>query len=168
MQPVGRIPADDCDKPSHRVERAVADNANDGIFVSPNGSATAVFNRVEANNNAFYGILVNGVNSSETNTIKATVSDSVAAGNANIGFYSLTLFSNAPTSVMVSHSVAANNGVGVEANGSGGTLRLANSTVTGNAAGWVVQSGGVLDSYGDNYIDGNGSNIGSLTSISKQ
>jgi hypothetical protein len=123
-----------------------------------------VFNRVEANNNAGQSILADGQNS--PGTVKATVSESVVAGNRD-GFFSLTQTGNAPTSLMVFHSVAANNGTGVEADGPGATLRLANSTVTGNAHGWVA-SGGIVDSYGDNYIDGNGANIGSLTPISKQ
>ena len=146
----------------------VADNGINGILLGPTGSATAVFNRVEVNNNGEHGILVDGEFSAGTNTINATVSDSVAAGN-NVGFEARSPTSAAPTSVMVFHSVAANNtSGGVSPNGTAATLRLANSTVTGNANGWLVQSGGVVASYGDNYIDGNGSNTGSLTSISKQ
>jgi len=108
------------------------------------------------------------LNSANTNTINATVSDSVAAGNGSVGFYSYTTSSNAPTSLMVFHSVAANNHYGVFASGAGATLRLANSAVTGNQVGWTTEFGGVLASYGDNYIDGNVSNSGSLTPISKQ
>jgi Right handed beta helix region len=146
----------------------VADNGGTGIDFDPTGSVTAVFNRVEVNNNANYGIAVAGNNSAGTNTVNATVSDSVAAGNHGGGFLSYTQSGKAPTSLMVFHSVTANNVSGVEANGAGAVLRLANSTVTGNASGWLAQSGGVVASYGDNYIDGNGSNSGSLTPISKQ
>jgi F0F1-type ATP synthase delta subunit len=46
---------------------------------------------------------------------------------------------------------------------------VANSTVTGNTAGWAALIGGVIASYGDNYIDGNvASSTGSLTPIAKQ
>jgi hypothetical protein len=69
---------------------------------------------------------------------------------------------------MLFHSVAANNDTGVQAQGASATIRLANSTVTGNANGWAVFTGGIVDSYGDNYIDGNGSNTGSLTPIVRQ
>jgi hypothetical protein len=146
----------------------VADNAGTGIVLYPTGSATAVFNRVEVNNNGSAGIVVYGNGSANTNTINATVSESVAAGNGFVGLYSATTSSNAPTSLMVSHSVAANSVTGVEANGTGATLRLANSTVTGNTDGWEALSGGIVATYGDNYIDGNGTNTGSLTPISKQ
>jgi hypothetical protein len=147
----------------------LADNGGYGIYLVPTGSVTAVFNRVEVNNNGTAGIFVNGGSSAGTNTINATVSDSVAAGN-NSGFVNATVSGQAPTSLMLFHSVAANNGTGVAVQGPGAILRLANSTVTGNTQhGWVAISSGVVDSYGDNYIDGNGSNIGSsLTSISKQ
>ena len=146
----------------------IADNAGTGIFIIPTGSATAVFNRVEVNNNAIHGILVDGQSSASANTVNATVSESVAAGNGMVGFYSATQSGSAPTRLMVFHSVAANNGTGIAAFGIGGTLRLANSTVTGNTYGWQVQTSGVVDSYGDNYIDGNGTNTGSLTPIARQ
>jgi len=145
----------------------VADNANHGILFAPTGSATAVFNRVEANNNGGNGIFVYGGLSAGTNTVNATVSDSVAAGNFD-GFVSASQSGSAPTSVMVFHSVAANNSTGVAVTGTGATLRLANSTVTGNTNGWTATTSGVVDSYGDNYIDGNGSNTGSLTPIARQ
>lgn len=113
----------------------IADNGNDGIVVAPTGSATAVFNRLEVNNNGDIGIHVDGQLSPGTNTIKASVSESVVASNVLAGFFSFTQAGNAPTSLMVFHSVAANNGFGVEAQGTGATLRLANSSVTGNTNG---------------------------------
>jgi hypothetical protein len=146
----------------------VADNSF-GILVWPSGSGavTAVFNRVEANNNATNGIVVDGSNS--TGTVKATVSDSVAANNGGYGFQAFTFAGHAPTTLMVVRSVSANNNqLGISAVGQGATLRVANSTVTGNTHGWEAISPGIVASYGDNYIDGNGSNIGSLTPISRQ
>jgi Right handed beta helix region len=145
----------------------VADNSSNGIILAPTGSATAVFNRVEVNNNAIHGILVAGIDSAGTNTVNATVSESVAARNGNDGFFSTTTLNNAPTSVMVFHSVAANNGTGVETNGTGATLRLANSIVTGNASGWVASGGAVL-SDGDNTIEGNGANQGAPTTYARK
>jgi hypothetical protein len=129
-----------------------------------------VFNRVEANNNAAHGIAVDGAASPGTNTVNATVSESVAAGNRlggqGAGFLST---GSALTSLMVFHSVATNNDIGIAAT-FGATLRLANSAVTGNAAGWFIHpgDGSVGGTYSDNYIDGNGTNTGSLTPVSKQ
>jgi hypothetical protein len=145
----------------------VADNSTVGIAIQPSGSGavTAVFDRVQANNNT-YGIYVSGTFS--TGTINVSVSESVASGNSNSDFQAITNAGKAPTTLMLFHSVAANAGTGLIANGVGATLRLANSAVTGNGAGWNVSSGGVIASYGDDYIDGNGPNTGSLTPIVRQ
>jgi hypothetical protein len=146
----------------------VAENVNTGILVLPTGSGavTAVFNRVEVNNNANGGIVVSGETS--TGTINATVSGSVAARNSYAGFVAGTATGQAPTTLTLFQSVATSNGNGIRAEGVGATLRAAQSMVTGNTSGWVVSQSGVVQSYGDNYIDGNGSNTGSLTSIVKQ
>jgi len=148
-----------------------ADNGGSGIYVGPSGAGaiTAVFNRVEANNNGNVGIELDGSGSAGTNTISGTVSESVAAGNGNAGLVSSAPVGQAQTSLMLFHSVVANNnGNGVLTIGANATIRLANSAVTGNTAGWAVL-GGFIYSYGDNYIDGNvASSTGSLTPISKQ
>jgi Right handed beta helix region len=136
----------------------VADNGNNGISVFPSGSAvvTAIFNRVEVKNNTNTGILVDGLNS--TGTLKATVVDSVATNHDVAGFEAITALGHAPTTLMVVRSVSANNnGSGVFASGSGATIRVTNSTLTGNNTGWVA-SGGVVQSYGNNSIDGNTGN----------
>jgi hypothetical protein len=142
----------------------VADNS-DGIMVNPSGSGTvtAVFNHVEMNNNG-RGITLFGLNS--TGTIKATVAESVAANNSAGAF---AAYSGQVVTLSVFHSVMANNnGYGIFASGTGATLRLAQSEVTGNANGWHAEGGGVIASYGDNYIDGNGANTGSLSPINRQ
>jgi hypothetical protein len=129
-----------------------ADNGNSGIFVLPTGAGTvtAVLNRVEVNNNGLRGIDVDGSNS--TGTINASVDDSVAARNGAAGFVAFS--GPAPTTLMLFHSVAANNGIGIEAVGTGTTLRVAHSMVTGNTNGWLGQTGTVR-SAGDNTIEGN-------------
>jgi hypothetical protein len=50
--------------------------------------------------------------------------------------------------------------------GRNAVLRVVHSVVTGNNTGVGTQGGGILDSYGDNDIDGNTSNnYGALTTI---
>jgi len=66
---------------------------------------------------------------------------------------------------MLFQSVSANNARGLVANGEGATIRVGHSVLTGNGdatlfglqGAWQVVSGGTMFSYGDNYIDGNGS-----------
>jgi hypothetical protein len=143
-----------------------------GILVQPSGNATAIFNRVEANNNTYDGIFVSGANGPLSNTVNATAFDSVASGNGSVGFYAYSGgATNAPTTFMVSHSVAANNGSGANASYVGATIHLANSTLSGNVNGWVVTGAGgsgVVDSYGDNYIDGNAMNQTAPPSTSRK
>jgi Right handed beta helix region len=146
----------------------MSDNGNAGIAVVPTGSGTvtAVFNRVDTNNNSYAGIAVDGTTS--TGTLGITVSDGIASGN-EIGFLVYSGTGSALTTLTVVRSVAANNAAGLYASGSGAILRAAQTTVTGNFShGWGIVSGGIIGSYGDNYIDGNGGNTGSLTTIAKQ
>jgi hypothetical protein len=57
---------------------------------------------------------------------------------------------------MVRNSTVANNTIdGLISQGTGATIRVTRSTITGNATGWDNSSGGVVLSYGDNNIDGN-------------
>jgi hypothetical protein len=59
--------------------------------------------------------------------------------------------------VMVQDSTIANDGTtGVLSQSSGSTIRITRSTITGNGTAWNIANGGVVLSYGDNNIDGNG------------
>jgi hypothetical protein len=140
----------------------VSDNAVTGIQIIPTGSGTvtAVFNRVEINGNGIIGLLLNGQGS--TGTVNGAVYDSVAAGNGvgagGVGFLAETTPGSAPTTLTVFHSVAAYNNTGLQSVGSGATLRIAQSLVTGNAVGWTPGNGSSVLSDGDNTIEGNTSN----------
>jgi hypothetical protein len=92
-----------------------------------------------------------------TGAVNVTVSDSVVAGNSFIGSYVAT-GAGATATLMVVRSVSANNGDGLHALNTGAILRIAESTVTGNAAGWKVFSGASVLSAGDNTIEDNASN----------
>ena len=145
----------------------VADNGQHGIFVQASGSGTVKvsLSRVETYNNSRDGILVDGI--SGTGTVNATAADSVAANNGAAGFHVTSLSIGAATSLMVVRSVAANNGTGLSAASAQATLRVGQSTVTGNATSWSV-AGGILRSYGDNNIDGNGDGDPPPTTIVKK
>jgi len=151
----------------------VADNGGTGIIGVPSGSGavTVVFDNVKVVNNNGNGIYVDGTSS--TGTVNASINNSLASGNGSgigaVGFYVGSNPGKAPTTMTVSHSVAVNNGIGFYAqNSTGAILRITQSTVTGNASGWGSIGGGILASYGDNSMDGNGANTGSLTTVVKQ
>ena len=142
----------------------VGENGGRGILVSPTGSGntvTAVLNRVETSDNGGDGFFLNGSNS--TGTVDATIADSVAAQNQGNGFATFTQSGHSATRLMVLRSVTSYNGAGIAASGTGSaTLRISQSTITGNASGW---SGSGVFSYGDNKIDGNTANESAPTLI---
>jgi Right handed beta helix region len=141
----------------------VADNGGSGIVVSPGStSVQAALTGVEAYNNSIHGVRV--VGTSSTGTINTTVADSVAANNGQHGFSAFSSSGQA-TNLMVDRSVAANNAVGVSANGAVVTLRVGQSTITGNATSWSVANSAILRSYADNNIDGNGDGDPAPTAI---
>jgi hypothetical protein len=71
----------------------------------------------------------------------------------------------AAAAVMLRNVVASNNTFGLQA-ADNAILRVAHSVVTGNDVGVKVFGGGIIKSYGDNDIDGNGSdNTGVLTPL---
>jgi hypothetical protein len=135
----------------------VAENGSFGIIVLPTGSGVvrAIFNRVEVNNNGIDGILVDG-SSSSNQTIKATVSDSVAAHNGGAGLKLNTILGQASPLVMLFHSVVAFNGTGVVSNGPVDVF-IAQSAMFGNTTSWTAGPGLGVFTYGDNYVDANDS-----------
>jgi len=133
----------------------VADNGGDGIAVASGvGTVKIALNKVEVYNNSFNGILAIGL--SGAGTINAIVTDTVVANNGRTGFFVISTSGSATTSLMLDRSVAANNGTGLSADGAPATLRVGQSTITGNTFSWSVANSAVLRSYGDNNIDGNG------------
>jgi hypothetical protein len=120
--------------------------------MGPGGSGTTngILDHVQMENNTGAGLLAIG--SQATNV---TVSDCVSANNANAGIFSDSV-GGVLVSIMVRNSTIANNGSdGLEAQGTGATVRVTRSTITGNSTGWATSTGGVVLSYGDNNIDGN-------------
>jgi hypothetical protein len=136
----------------------VSDTRATGINIQPkgDGNVTASLSRVRVINSALgSGINVTSGQSGSTATINVAVEDSVAARNAATGF---RVDSLGPQAILtVTRSISAHNATGGTATNAGATLRLGESTLTGNTAlSWAAQTGGVVQSYGDNNIDGNG------------
>jgi hypothetical protein len=64
---------------------------------------------------------------------------------------------------MVRNSTIANNNIGLFVAGSGGSMSVTRSTITGNGNGWVIGSGGPTSfSYDDNNVVGGVSGTPSL------
>jgi hypothetical protein len=132
----------------------VSDNGIGGIQINPFGSGTTngVLNRVDMENNGLHGLFA----VTDSQTINITVSDSVSANNGQAG---ILANSNAAgtINIMARNCTFANNLIGgLEASHTGATIRITRSTLTGNGFGWSTVASGVVLSYGDNNIDGNG------------
>jgi hypothetical protein len=127
-----------------------------GIHVNPQSGATAsvkaLVHRSEVHNGTDIGIFAHGTG--VNGTIDMTVSESVASGNAGHGMRANSLL-GATTILTIIRSVSVNNGTGISAANADASVRVGQSVVTGNAAGWVAENGATLQSYGDNYVDGN-------------
>jgi hypothetical protein len=65
---------------------------------------------------------------------------------------------------MVRSSIISNNAIGIAADQSA-TVRISQSTVTGNGTGWQATNGGQLLTYGNNNVDGNTNNGAATTTL---
>ncbi len=128
-----------------------------GILVQPvsGGSANVVLDHVNVMNNFNFGISINGTTSG-AGAVSMSVSNSVSSGNGAQGLVSVT--SGAILNVMIDLSTFANNGTfGVRSTGATSTIRIGNSTITGNGTGLSFGVGGTLLSFGNNLLNGNSS-----------
>jgi len=143
----------------------ISDNTGAGISINPSGSGptTGVFDHVTIQNNGGVALIL-----TEATQAIYTVSDSVIANNNTAGI-DVNSGSNALLDVMVRNSTITNNGqYGLQATHSGAKILVTRSTISENALGWVSANGGVVTSFGDNVIVGNGGNTGSLSSAAYQ
>ena len=137
--------------------------ANNGVLIAPTGSVKAVLRNVTADDN-FDGIDLFGNFSPIGSHFNVTIVDSEASNNTNAG----VVASASPTSKaaigILRNVVASNNGTGLKAEK--GVLLVAHSVVAGNFTGVSTDSGAFILSYGDNNIDGNGTDeSGTVTLI---
>ncbi len=131
-----------------------------GIVIQPSGagSAKVAINRVQVENNS-RGIVADGTGSAQS--LLVSVRDSVSAGASNAGILATTPAGGAAVVIQLDNVLSANNAThGVLVSGALATVRIGNSTITGNATGVGPQSGGVLQSYKNNAINGNTSSNG--------
>jgi hypothetical protein len=145
-----------------------SNNSDNGILIETgaSGRITAAIDRtVLSHNPSGAGLFVQG--SFGTGPILVGVTDSVAANNST-GFSVKSNAGHAVIALSLTRAAASGNSIGlvVDANA---TLWLAQSTLSGNLPDFVASNGGVIMSYGDNYLTGPGFlNTGTLTGVAKQ
>jgi len=148
-----------------------------GIVIQPVGAAAAAsvfLNRVQVKNNSA-GIRADGTGT--TGAIVMTVNDSLIAGNAGNGITAISPAGGSTVLGLVTAStIAGNSGTGLNVSGAAAsgpgsaTVRIGGSTIHGNATG--VSAGGtgpgVLRSYKNNFINGNGSDGTPITQVNQE
>jgi hypothetical protein len=121
-----------------------------------------VLSKVITNNNND-AILVDGRLTTGA-SLNVTIVDSEASNNFSVGVSAISSSGHPAAVVMLRNFVASYNNFGLDAEVNA-ILRVAHSVVTGNKTG-LSTFGGILDSYGDNDIDGNvNNNTAALTVI---
>lgn len=138
-----------------------------GILIKPtgSGSAEAVLDNVRVEDNA-NGILVDGRATTGANEV--TIRNTTVAGSTNYGLNAIDSGGGA-TNVMIEGATFSNNGTqGVISNGNNTTVRMRNSTVTGNARGIIFSNSGKLISGGGNLVTGNTVNGTFSSSVAQQ
>jgi hypothetical protein len=138
-----------------------------GMIIEPFGTGVVT---AAIDHSAFYanlsaGLFANG--SAGQAPITVAVSDSDAANSdGGIGYRVETAAGQAAASLLLTRSGATGNGTGILSSGPNATVRLAQSVVTGNAIGYNATGGGAVLSYVSNTIDANGTNLGTLGFVS--
>ena len=160
-------------------------NPGRGVSISLNTGQTV---NVNIRNSSIHDNIAAGVVISPTTgqpVVKVMIADSSLTGNASgvfagegaqVSIFNTTIAHNTtagvdaagtivPSVVNVDNSTIVNNVTGVQTTGSA-TIRLGRTSILQNATRAFSVGGGQIQTYGDNYLSGNGAgNVGVLTSI---
>ena len=132
------------------------------VFLSnqtASNAVQAVFNHVDIDNSG--GFLVYSAGPADV-----VVTDNRSVNNT--GGFQVQALTTAPVNLTLVRVTAANDTGGLFAAGPTATLRVSQSTITGNQHGWLTQSGATVLSYGDNIIDSNLADQAAPPSASKK
>jgi hypothetical protein len=145
------------------TDSTIADTLDSGVQVQPTGSSIArvVLDRVRVENALDNGFAF--VGTTTTGSITATVRDSVTAGNSGIGLLAFET-GGGSINVLVDRTASVNNSTGISAIGASATIRIGDSTVSGNTTGLALSTGAIR-SYGTNKVDGNTTDGSPTTTI---
>ena len=164
IQPVGAVEV--------YADNLVVTDSGNGIHVQPGaaGSARIVLSNVRIDNNSGRGLNVDTTGATGAGSISITADRASFSGNGGNGVHILTPAGTIQAAVMLTNSIVANNaGTGLFANGGTALMRVAFTTITGNAVGvnGNAGNGSQIASYGNNRNIGNptvgAANNGSFT-----
>jgi len=135
------------------------------INIAPSAGGRVFINKCTLTNNG-NGVLADGSGGGAAAAVKMTVTETKAANNSNNGITALSTAGRSPVAVVLDRIVSSNNnGIGVQANGSGTGIVIGNSTVVLNGTGVSQINGGSVVSYKNNAINANGADGTPLTQL---
>ena len=135
------------------ISDSVVRNSTSGVSIEGSLLARVVVDRSRLEHNL--------VGFGPIEVLAASVRDTVLAGNS-YGVSSAA--ANPAASLDIDRCLIVNNGSGVWANNAG-TVRVGNSTISGNGTAFSTMNGAAIESYGNNRMRGN-STLGSFTTVS--
>ena len=139
----------------------IADNDNSALsIVSGSVSVTVVLSNVSVVRNGLNVSSPISLYTNGTGSITVTIVDSAIANNSQPAVLAESMAAGVGAlNVLVKNCTISNNITGIQTfKGGAGvpTIRVSGSTITGNGNGLVSGGGAQLLSYGDNNLDGNG------------
>jgi hypothetical protein len=138
-----------------------------GIMIAPSstGAVTAAIDHTSFDRDGGEALDVSGVTS--TGAINVSMTDSVVS-NSFIGIIAASNSTHSAVNLSLTHVLAVGNQGAVTAQGTNATVWLAQSTIINNPGGYSANTGGIINSFGDNYFGNNNTNSGMLTPITRQ
>jgi hypothetical protein len=139
------------------IKSSTFNNNAGGVEIRSNGgnAVSAALEWTAINGNVLVGLRADG--SGGTGPVHVTLSDSQTSANANNGVNAVS--GPGPVTVLINRSAVVNNSInGLQANAGGGsaaTILIGSSTISGNNVAANPVSGGVIDTYQNNEVNGN-------------
>lgn len=136
----------------------IRNNSGGGALSKPGsfGSAVATLDNVRLDGNLF------GVQAERGSTV--TIRGSEVSGSSQNG---IAAFGGSAVFIHVEDSVVTGNGAGIRSGGGSTTVRLSNVTAVGNGTGLLL-FGGAVESYGNNRLLGNTTDVSPTATIAQQ
>jgi hypothetical protein len=147
------------------VDRNGSGSTGGGILVQPtgaSGSARITLNNVQLADNSGNQLRIDTTGNTFTAAgVSATINNNTITGGGTQATTANGILINVPAGtttavVQVNGTVISNNtGAGISASGVSATVRVANSTITGNSTGMSAAGGAAILSAGNNQLVGN-------------
>jgi hypothetical protein len=124
----------------------IRNNSNIGVLISSGGAVNVVIEKTTVENQT-HGLYA-GPNT------RVITRGSVYSGHSNVGI--LALGGGSGAEVNVDSCIVTSNGIGLYSSGAQAVIRVATTFITGNNIGVTADGSGVLATFSDNKLQGNG------------